>query len=117
MTDADASIPGCQFDIGFRYRCIGDGRHDAKARCHLSEQGGLVALASIDGDSHPWDGVSCFASAPWWSDAAEKDEGAGGRVRRPLFVLVRCRSRPQSSQPGVASTYAVFDMPTICSGA
>ena len=31
-----------------------------------------------------------------------------------LFVLVRCRSRPQSRQRGVASTYAVFDMPTIC---
>src|SRR5260221_7332045 len=36
--------------------------------------------------------------------------GCGG----PLFVLVRCRSCLQSRQRGVASTYVVFDMPTIC---
>jgi hypothetical protein len=33
-----------------------------------------------------------------------------------LVVLVRCRSCLESSQRGVASTYEVFDMPTICSG-
>ena len=33
-----------------------------------------------------------------------------------LFVLVGCRSRRHSRQRGVASTYAVFDTPTICAG-
>jgi hypothetical protein len=36
--------------------------------------------------------------------------GYGG----PLIVLVRCRSHLQSSQRDVASTYAVFDIRTIC---
>ena len=36
---------------------------------------------------------------------------------RLLLVLVRCGSRLQSRQRGVASTYVFFDMPTICSGA
>ncbi len=43
-----------------------------------------------------------------------------GRQARSLgygrlpFVLVRCGTCPQSRQGGVAGTYAVFDMPTIC---
>jgi hypothetical protein len=32
----------------------------------------------------------------------------------PLFVVVRCRSFLHSRQPGVARTYAVFDILTIC---
>src|ERR1017187_1537240 len=36
---------------------------------------------------------------------------------RLLAVLVRCRSRLQSRQRDVVSTYVFFDMPTICSGA
>jgi hypothetical protein len=32
------------------------------------------------------------------------------------FVLVRGRSCLQSRQRGVAGTYPVFDMPTICPG-
>jgi hypothetical protein len=31
-------------------------------------------------------------------------------------VLVAYRSRRHSRQRGVASTYAIFDMPTICAG-
>src|SRR5919109_1484229 len=38
--------------------------------------------------------------------------GSGGLP----FVLVRYRSRRHFRQRGVASTYAVFDMPAICSG-
>src|SRR5260370_15976441 len=52
MTDVDASIPECQFNIGFRYRCRCDSWHNAKARRHLSEQNGLVLLASINCNSH-----------------------------------------------------------------
>src|SRR3982074_2863128 len=52
MTDADASIPKCQFNIGFRYRCRCDSWHNAKARRHLSEQNGLVLPASIHFNSH-----------------------------------------------------------------
>ncbi len=40
------------------------------------------------------------------------ESGSGGS----LFVLVRCRSCRQSRQRGVASAYAVFDMPAICAG-
>jgi hypothetical protein len=69
-------------------------------------------------------------------DAAEDDEAANDRSPsaptiaamttaiamtiddrvRLLPVLVHCRSRLHSSQLGVASTYAFFDMPTIRSG-
>ena len=38
------------------------------------------------------------------------------RVRRAAVRAGPCRSRLQSRQLGVASTYAVFDMPTICAG-
>jgi hypothetical protein len=36
------------------------------------------------------------------------------RCGGPLLVLDRCKSCLQSRQRGVASTYVVFDMPTIC---
>ena len=117
VADADASIPGCQFNIGFRYRCLCDSWHDAEARRHLSEQGGLVRPASIDGESHLGRRHAASPSAHWWSDTAAEDEDAGDRVRR---AAVRAGSAVghalQSSQRDVASTYAVFDTPTICSG-
>src|SRR5258708_13451841 len=56
MTDADASVSECQFNIGFRYRCLCDSWHYAKAKRHLSEQNGLVLPASINCDSRCWDG-------------------------------------------------------------
>jgi hypothetical protein len=56
MTDADASISKCQFNSNFRYRCICDSWRNAKARRHLSEQNSLVLPASINCNSHFWDG-------------------------------------------------------------
>src|SRR3981189_1575942 len=47
MTDADASVSECQFNISFRYRCLCDSWLYAKARRHLSEQNGPALLASI----------------------------------------------------------------------
>ena len=48
----------------------------------------------------------------------DDDPAAGCRCSTgcTCFVPVRCRSCLQSSQRGVASTYAVFDTPTICPG-
>ena len=53
--------------------------------------------------------------------AEQRAGGGAGRTRSIgngglLFVLVRWRSRRQSRQRGVASTYRFFDTPTICSG-
>src|SRR4030081_2766396 len=48
MANADASVSECQFSIGFRYRCLGDGWLYAKARRHLPEHNGLVLAASIN---------------------------------------------------------------------
>src|SRR5215468_7733495 len=56
MSHADASVPECQFNISFRYRCLCDGWHYAKARRHLPEQNGLVLPASINCDSRCWGG-------------------------------------------------------------
>jgi hypothetical protein len=49
-------------------------------------------------------------------DAAPEDDdaGEGEDPGEALFVLVRRRSRRHSRQRGVASTYAIVDMPTIC---
>ena len=54
-------------------------------------------------------------------DRPENDEQDGDRFQRirsggALFVLVGRRSCRHSRQRGVASTYAVFDTPTICAG-
>jgi hypothetical protein len=101
MANADASISKCQFNISFRYRSFCDSWHNATARRHLSEQNGLVRPASINCDSHCWD-------------------GQGGRGRQQSGAASRCSCRfavghaAQSNQHGVASTYVVFDMPTIC---
>ena len=56
VADADASVSECQLNIGFRYRCLCDSWHYAKARRHLPEQNGLVLPASVNRDSRCWDG-------------------------------------------------------------
>src|SRR5690242_2566726 len=85
VADADTAFSEGQLDIGFGDRRLRDGRHDTIAGSQLPEQGGLVRSASIDRDP------------PWWS---------GGR-RRPDHAS-------HSRRCDVASTYVVFDMPTIC---
>jgi hypothetical protein len=56
-----------------------------------------------------------------WQRVAGRDR-RGRRRARSIgygglpFVLVRCRRCLQSTQRGAASTYVVFDMPSICSG-
>jgi hypothetical protein len=74
MADADASVSECQFNIGFRCRCLCDSWHYAKARRHLSEQNGLVLPASINCDSRCWG-------------------GRGGRGRRRSGAAGRCSCR------------------------
>jgi hypothetical protein len=61
VTDADASLAGCKFNIGFGYRSTCDDWNDATSKCHLSRQHGLVRIASVDGDAHLWAGGSRFA--------------------------------------------------------
>jgi len=39
-----------------------------------------------------------------------------GRMQRLVFVLARWRPCHYSTRRGVAGTYVVFDMLTICSG-
>src|SRR5258708_36604853 len=73
MTDAYAPVSECQFNISLRYRCLCDSWHYAKARRHLSEQNGLVVPASINCDSHCWD-------------------GRGGRGRQRSGAAGRCSS-------------------------
>jgi hypothetical protein len=51
VTHADAPVSAGQFGIGRGYGRFRDGRYDAEAGCHLPEQGGLVRLASVNGDS------------------------------------------------------------------
>ena len=59
----------------------------------------------------------------WWARAAamaamtpSRPATGSRKSGRSLFLLVFCGSCRQSGQRGVASTYAVFDTPTICAG-
>src|ERR1700730_8164673 len=56
VTDADAPVSRRQLNVGLRYRCLRDGWHNAKAARHLLEMNGLVLPASINRNSHAWDG-------------------------------------------------------------
>ena len=101
VADADAPVSGRQLDVGLGHRCLGDSRHNAEARRDLPEHSGLVRPASVDGDSHARDGRG---------GRGRHRPGAAGRWSRWLAGGHALQSR----QPGVASTYAVFDTPTIC---
>ena len=56
VADADAPVSRRQLDVGLGHRRLGDNRHNAETRRDLPERSGLVRPASIDGDSHAWDG-------------------------------------------------------------
>jgi|SRR5580698_3405433 hypothetical protein len=114
MTDTDASVPTRQVNSRMRQRCVGDGRHDATARCHLSEHGRFVLAASINCESCGWDDVMRFAA---YTLALGCGQGRAGGRRSGFEITgtgwLAIGHAPKSNQPGVASTYSVFDTPTI----